>query len=234
MVDHPDRNEKGRLLKGWKPSKEWRKKLSDRSKRNKYNLGRQTSQQTKQKISESQKGDKGFWYGKKMSEETKQKMSKASLGKKKSNGHAKNISKAKLGTIHTEETKEKIKLKRLKQVFPVKDTKPERMMQLALTLHGIEFEKHYPIKGQPDIYIYNKRICIFVDGDYWHNRPDQILRDARVNHELNKKRYHVIRVWEHDILEDVNECAENIIALINSCDCSILHGNYCNLMKVTN
>jgi group I intron endonuclease len=63
----------------------------------KHFLGRKHSEETKQKMSFAQTGDKGNNYGKHASEETKQKMSIAHKGNT-----------ARLGKKHSEETKQKI------------------------------------------------------------------------------------------------------------------------------
>ena len=76
--------------------------------------------------------------------------------------------------IYTEETLQKIRDARAKQVLPVKDTKPEKDLQEILNEKGIEFEKHKSILGQPDIFI-EPNTCIFVDGDYWHANPEQFI-----------------------------------------------------------
>jgi len=119
------------------------------------------------------------------------------------------------------------------QIFPVKDSKPEKMLQIALSLHGISYQKHRQyIKGYPDLFI-EPNICVFVDGDYWHCNPrkfkaDDMIKiwrkqykasdiwskDLQVHHELNSQGFHVVRIWEYDILHNVNNCAENILYLL--------------------
>ena len=104
-------------------------------------------------------------------------------------------------------------------VVPFKDTKPERMMQIALSLNGIKFEKHKLISNHKnfwhpvDIFI-EPNICVEVDGDYWHNKPEKIKRDLIINHSLNLMGYFVIRIWESDIKKNTQNCAENIIKMI--------------------
>jgi len=157
--------------------------------------------------------------------EHRKKLSLAKIGTKLSIAHKRNIVKS----HNLPAYKERIRRLRLHQVFPKKDTKPERMMQIALTLQKIKFEKHVPIEGQPDIFI-KPNVCLFIDGDYWHANPKkydsekQIMkplkakdiwaRDSTINHNLNKKGFHVIRIWESDIKKDVNKCSEKIIAII--------------------
>jgi hypothetical protein len=69
---------------------------------------RNASPETLKRMSERQKGEKAFWYGKKMPEETKAKMSEAAKGRKKSLEHRINISRAKKGVKKTPEHIEKI------------------------------------------------------------------------------------------------------------------------------
>ena len=141
--------------------------------------------------------------------------------------HRKNISLSKKGipneklkgTKRTPEQIIKIKKARALQIFKRGDTKPERMMQLALTLHGIKFEKQKLFENDQfyhrvDIFI-EPNICVEVDGDYWHTRPNMVTRDRIIDHELPKMGCVLIRIWEKDIKKDANNCAETVIRLIN-------------------
>jgi len=146
--------------------------------------------EVRKKISIANKGHKGAHY--KHTKEAKKKIRKYNLGKKLS-----------------EITKEKIRKKRLHQVFPVKDTSIEIKMQDALKNENINFETHKPIFGQPDVFI-KPNICIFCDGDYWHNLPNYKKRDKIVNKYLLNKRYIVLRFWEHEINNNINNCISKI------------------------
>lgn len=109
-----------------------------------------------------------------------------------------------------EESKDKIREKRLHRVYPSKDTTIEKIIQDDIVRLGIKFKKHYPIYGQPDIFI-EPNICIFCDGDWWHGyvfnskkglHPIQkkaIERDKKVNIWLNKNNYKFIRFREFEI-----------------------------------
>lgn len=59
--------------------------------------GKHRSEETKQKMSESRKGEKSVWYGKHHLEETKQKISEAHKGKSLSEEHKRKMSEAKKG-----------------------------------------------------------------------------------------------------------------------------------------
>lgn len=69
------------------------------------------------------------------------------------------------------------------------------------------------IVGKPDIFI-EPNICIFADGDYWHNTEKSKIRDIFVNQELNKQNYKVLRFWEHEINKEPQKCLEKILETI--------------------
>lgn len=101
---------------------------------------------------------------------------------------------------------------------PYRDSKPERMMQIALALNGIKFIKHKPIKlgkrwHQPDILI-EPNIIVEVDGVYHHMRDDRIRRDLWKSQEMTLLGYHVIRIRDKDILKNTQNCADKVIELI--------------------
>jgi len=189
------RDSKGRFVKGKIIPTEWRKLVGRmNSGKNNPMFGVKMSVESRKKMSVAR-------LGKKLSEKTRQKMSK-------------NNSKYWTGKKHSETSKQRMREKRRFQKMPIKDTKPERMLQLALKIERITFETHKPIMGQPDIFI-EPNICIFVDGDYWHRLHKTVIRDNLVNHELWKQGYHVIRMWESDILTNSKQTARNIMKLVN-------------------
>src|SRR5216683_2844795 len=52
-----------------------------------------------------------------------------------------------------------------------RDTAPERQLQKALRLKGLNFNTHKELLGcAPDIIFEDNRVAIFVDGDFWHGR----------------------------------------------------------------
>lgn len=126
------------------------------------------------------------------------------------------------GKHHSEETKQKLREKRLTRIIPSKDTLPERMLQDSLKVAGIDFMTHKSILGQPDIFI-EPNICIFADGCYWHgceqcmdrNKLESWIRGKRVKDELITQKlindgYIVLRFWEHEIHGDIDSCISQI------------------------
>lgn len=103
-----------------------------------------------------------------------------------------------------------------------KNTKAEllfrKMLSAAVYPKGFRYRLHYrKVSGSPDIVFVKQKIAIFIDGDFWHGRAygrngktmrkkfwrDKIetntRRDRRVNRELKKEGWKVIRIWESDV-----------------------------------
>jgi len=81
--------------------------------------------------------------------------------------------------------------------YPFSDTSIEKRLQEGLNKCGVLYEKQKTIEGRPDIFI-NPNICIFADGDYWHNLTG------------SQDGYKVLRFWEREINSDLDKCI-NII-----------------------
>lgn len=130
----------------------------------------------------------------------------------------------------TDEHKRKIseanKISRLYQIFPRKDTLPERIIQIELKNRNISYETHKPIVGQPDILI--GKICIFADGCYWHGcekclkkkefdhiQKKIMARDKLVTQTLIDNGYVVLRFWEHDIKKNINFVIKTVEDVLN-------------------
>jgi DNA mismatch endonuclease, patch repair protein len=79
------------------------------------------------------------------------------------------------------------------------------------------WRRHLRLPGTPDFAFPERRLVIFVDGCFWHGCPkhatfpatrrdfwlkkfsDNKARDRRVNRELRKLGWRVLRLWEHDL-----------------------------------
>ena len=160
-------------------------------------------------------GKKNPYYGKTHSEEIRSKMK---------------------GRKVSEETRKVIRRNRLSQIFPVKDTKIEKILQSMLKDNEIKYETHrmyvkrgLRIHGQPDIFI-KPNICIYADGDYWHANPkfykpndviiqnkkakDKWKTDKEITAKNEKQGYVVLRYWEYDIINRPKMCLREIIKII--------------------
>jgi len=187
--------------------------------------GRKKSKETIKKMCLAQSGEKNpaygskYWLGRKHTPKAKEKMRLAKLGKKRK-PHSKKT-KLKMSKAVTEEMREgrsKFQIKRLKNKdFPFKNTKPERFVQSALGVNNIEYETHIPFKvgnrwHEVDVFI-KPNIIIEVDGNYWHNRPEQKIRDKRIDKSLKKQGYKVMRIWEDDIVKTKDSLMAMIYAI---------------------
>jgi len=118
--------------------------------------------------------------------------------------------------IYSKETIDKIREARLRQVLPKKDTIIEVAIQKGLDYLGIHYEKHLPVCDicQPDIVFPEKKVAIFCDGNYWHNRPKAKEKDMKQNEILIENHWKILRLWEHEINEDLNDCINRILEIL--------------------
>ncbi|GAP52656.1 very short patch repair endonuclease [Streptomyces azureus] len=116
-----------------------------------------------------------------------------------------------------------------------KDTKPEQLLRSALHRKGLRYRvgiRPLPeLRRTADVVFPKVRVAVFVDGCFWHGCPDHHRpakkrgefwqekikgnreRDAATNIALREAGWTVVRVWEH---EDVNEAAERIRQLVRA------------------
>ena len=86
---------------------------------------------------------------------------------------------------------------------------PEKFMEKILKANNIKYKKGHQIRGNPDFII--GKLCIFLDGEYWHNYPKLRNIDIENNKILQDRGYKIIRFWvEHDFYKDPTSCL-NII-----------------------
>lgn len=64
-------------------------------------------------------------------------------------------------------------------------------------------------KGVADFFI-KPNLIIEVDGDYWHNLPKVKIRDKKQNEFLKNKGYKVLRLWEHEIKNNIGGCLNKV------------------------
>jgi len=111
-------------------------------------------------------------------------------------------------------------------------TQPERLVMRALTSAGYSYSRYVPhLRGKPDIVFLKQRVAIFVDGDFWHGfrypawkrtLPDywrakierNRLRDQQNIRALRRSGWRVIRVWEHQIYDDISAVVRRIATSI--------------------
>ncbi|WP_082569794.1 very short patch repair endonuclease [Knoellia sp. Soil729] len=102
-----------------------------------------------------------------------------------------------------------------------RDTRPEMALRRELFRRGMRYRVNYPVPGLPrrtiDITFPRQRLAIFVDGCFWHGCPihgvppkanaewwrEKIdrnrVRDSETTQLLTEHAWRVLRVWEHDV-----------------------------------
>ena len=54
------------------------------------------------------------------------------------------------------------------------------------------------------------KLCLEIDGDYWHSLPKKQIADKRKNTYLKNKGFTVLRIKEKDIYKDIDKCINRI------------------------
>lgn len=93
-----------------------------------------------------------------------------------------------------------------------KNTRPEIILFKLLRKSGIKFKKHYKVTGRPDAAIPEKKIAVFIDGEFWHGKNftewkddvsefwknkigGNIKRDRKNCRILKKDGWKIVRLW---------------------------------------
>jgi DNA mismatch endonuclease (patch repair protein) len=110
-----------------------------------------------------------------------------------------------------------------------KNTRPERLIQEALSLKGVRCENHVKdLPGRPDFVFRDCRLVVFVDGDFWHGWRFSVWRDKlsekwerkiasnrrrdlKVHRSLRRAGWRVMRIWEHQIDRDLDACVRRVV-----------------------
>ena len=113
------------------------------------------------------------------------------------------------------------------------DTKIEVILRKALWARGYRYRKNYKeLPGKPDIVLTKYKIAVFCDGEFFHGKDWEILkqrlekgknpdywvkkierniqRDEEKNQQLNFMGWTVIHFWGKDILKDTDQCIKVI------------------------
>lgn len=115
----------------------------------------------------------------------------------------------------------------------------ERILRERLAALGLAFRIHArDVVGHPDLVFDDRKLCVFCDGDFWHGRRWGALRvrlqdrsnaaywlakiasnrnrDRRVNIELRRAGWKVVRIWEGDLLRAPDLAAARVVATLNT------------------
>ncbi len=113
-----------------------------------------------------------------------------------------------------------------------KNTGIEKRFAVVLRKHGLRGYRRNVrgVLGTPDFCWKDKKIAVFCDSSFWHgydwknqiktiktrkkfwvNKIEtNIGRDKRINRELRKEGWKVLRFWDFDINKDADQCIAEI------------------------
>lgn len=72
---------------------------------------------------------------------------------------------------------------------PSKHTKCERVVRMFLVRRKERHSLHADLPGTPDVYIHRLRLCVFVDGRFWHDPNGRTKRMSRFWRDKVKKNF---------------------------------------------
>ena len=97
----------------------------------------------------------------------------------------------------------------------------------------VGWRRHVALPGTPDFVFRPQRLAVFVDGCFWHCCPRHRVeplgnrifwqekfarnraRDLRVNRELRRKGWRVLRIWQHE-LRRPDRVVEKVLNLLDN------------------
>ncbi len=115
-------------------------------------------------------------------------------------------------------------------------TKPELALRSALHARGRRFRKDYRLdlpggRVRPDVVFTRRKVAVFVDGCFWHACPlhgrepthntgywspklaRNVARDRANDAALAEAGWTVVRLWEHQGLDEAVAAVENALGL---------------------
>ncbi len=116
-----------------------------------------------------------------------------------------------------------------------KNTRPELLLRKALFKLGYRYGLNHRFKElnfKPDLVMVSRKTCIFIDGCFWHKCPNcykhpksnkkywlpkikrNAERDKEQNRYLKKNGWKVVRIWEHELKNDISKSIKKIERII--------------------
>lgn len=113
-------------------------------------------------------------------------------------------------------------------------SKLESIVSKEIWRKGYRFRRNTKeLFGNPDISIKKYKIVIFIDSCFWHQCPihgtipktnvefweaklsRNVERDGEVNEYYEREGWHIKRIWEHQIKNDLEKVVDDLIKFID-------------------
>ena len=106
------------------------------------------------------------------------------------------------------------------------------VLRKALWESGLRYRLRLCLPGTPDLAFIGRKVAIFADGCFWHGCPEHytcpvrnasfwrrkikrnLSRDRKANQNLADLGWSVIRIWEHEIPQDLDSVVRRIQHLV--------------------
>jgi DNA mismatch endonuclease (patch repair protein) len=117
------------------------------------------------------------------------------------------------------------------------NTTPERLLRQALWAAGLRYRLNgRTSSGRPDLLFAGAKVAVFIDGCFWHGCPahyvrprtreefwsaklrGNVERDQRQTASLEAEGWRVLRIWEHEVVEDVRATVNRVRAVLSEPD----------------
>lgn len=116
------------------------------------------------------------------------------------------------------------------------NTTPERYLARLLRAAGLRFRMHdRSLPGCPDFVFGQAKVAVLVNGDFWHgwrfplwqhklpefwrNKiADNRRRDRLAAARLRRLGWRVVRLWEHQVEQDVEMCVRRVLEAVGKVD----------------
>lgn len=127
-----------------------------------------------------------------------------------------------------------IKRSEIMKAVRSRDSRIEMAFRRVLWSEGLRYRKNAKkYFGKPDLVFRKYRAVIFIDSCFWHGCREHcrmpasrreywvnkiarnMRRDKEVNSYYEANRWHIIRIWEHDLNKAFEEQVSKVLQLIN-------------------
>jgi DNA mismatch endonuclease (patch repair protein) len=126
-----------------------------------------------------------------------------------------------------------------------KNTQPELAVRRALHASGLRGWRCHVrgMPGKPDLAFTRWKVAVFIDGAFWHGHPDHFTfgksgtywdakiartkeRDRRANEELRATGWTVLRFWDFEVANNLQDCVSAILEALEESGSPIPVGAY--------
>lgn len=109
----------------------------------------------------------------------------------------------------------------------------ENSISRELWKRGVRFRRNVTdLEGKPDIAIKKDMVVVFIDSCFWHMCPIHCKipksnvefwiaklernkeRDTKITKFYRERNWNILRVWEHELKEDFDQCINKVYSFI--------------------